>query len=99
MSDRVSSDTMTRYGNVPKCPACDKSVYPVEQVQISIIYNIYTSTISRYFYNSPGLRRGQKSVPQKLHPVPGAGLQVSSGDGDVIFRSISIVDSRYLYLR
>ena len=34
---------MTRYGNVPKCPACDKSVYPVEQVQISIIYNIYTS--------------------------------------------------------
>ena len=26
---------MTRYGNVPKCPACDKSVYPVEQVQIS----------------------------------------------------------------
>ena len=34
---------MTRYGNVPKCPACDKSVYPVEQVQISTdIYNIYT---------------------------------------------------------
>ena len=37
---------MTRYGNVPKCPACDKSVYPVEQVQINIIYNIYTSITS-----------------------------------------------------
>ena len=93
MSERVSSDTMTRYGNVPKCPACDKSVYPVEQVQISkdiyfLQYLQYLHIYNIKIYNSPGIRRGQKSVPQKLHPVPGAGLQVSSGDGDAIFRSI-----------